>query len=86
VISAVRNQFWGFIVEIEKNIPLPAAATAKGQNTIPLGEMEVGDSVAVPAVRRGTLSTAIRRERFRSGKLFATRVVDAETIRVWRTA
>jgi hypothetical protein len=81
--------------EIETDIPLSAHATG-GRPPLPLGQMEVGNSLRVEYERRSALSMAIRRHVLRNPETkFATRTMienakykndTLKYIRVWRIA
>ena len=72
--------------KIEKGIPIPLSRNEK-LTGINLDKLEVGYSLTVPKQRRGSLSTAIRRQKYKCpGQNFTTRLIDKTTIRVWRTA
>lgn len=71
---------------VETNIPIPPARNER-LSGIQLGDLDVGHSKIVPKARRGSLSTAIRVQKYLNpGQNFTTRVIDKDTIRVWRTA
>lgn len=65
---------------IEKNIPIPGRAL-----TLPLGEMELGDSFIDTETSVSTLRTVLSRcKKLHPDKDFTSVVVD-NGIRVWRT-
>jgi hypothetical protein len=66
-------------MKIEKNIPIPGR--------YPFGQMEVGDSFAIPpSINRQTVSVAARRYSDKYNKTFVTRKMPDNTVRCWRTA
>ena len=70
---------------IEKNIPIPANASARLK--YPFGEMEVGDSIFLPNEPKGSLSRpSLAAHTFgkRNGKRFAARAENGG-VRIWRT-
>lgn len=73
------------MVYIETNVPIPPSRNERGAG-LRLDDMEVGHSRVVPKSRRGSLSTAIYRQKLRQpGWNFTTRVIGDE-IRYWRIA
>ena len=78
------------MINIEKHIPVP------GRNKYPLGDMEVGDSFAMPVQegwRASDFATKIRSaataycERAKSTAKFSVRLVENKTLaRCWRIA
>lgn len=74
-------------VTVEKNVPIPPSRKERTAGTaIRLDDMEPGDSKLFSKQRRGSLSTAMRMQKFTSpGTEFTTRVVDdGKNVRVWR--
>lgn len=71
--------------EIATDVPIPPARNER-LSGIRLDDLGVGHSKVVPKTRRGSLSTAIRAQKFRMpGQNFTTRV-EGDKIRVWRIA
>ena len=70
---------------LDKNIPLPEGTRAKGPRS-PISKtlvsMKVGESFAVPSDLRSNVCSSANAH----GVKVATRTVDADTVRVWRTA
>ena len=74
------------IGEIETGIPIPPARNERLKG-IRLDDLSVGQSRIVAKSRRGSLSAAIRCQKAKTpGWDFTTRVIDPNTIRVWRIA
>jgi hypothetical protein len=71
-------------LKIESGIPMPKQGGSQG-NTVQqtLRNLGVGDSFLYPKAKRSSLGSMYVRV---PGAKFATRSVDANTIRVWRTA
>jgi hypothetical protein len=70
-------------IEIEKGIPIPIAKGGNAAKIIPnIKALDVGDSFKAPK-HYGTRVSMWER---RTGFKLCLRVIDAETIRVWRTA
>ena len=70
---------------IDNNIPMPEGQRAKGPRSAiskTLVKMEVGDSFAVPSELRSNVCSSANVH----GVKVATRAVDNDTVRVWRTA
>jgi hypothetical protein len=67
--------------KIEKNVPIPTS-NGRGQRKYPFSELEIGDSVVIPSKSR---SAAYSWAHLHSRR-FVCKPVDADTIRVWRTA
>lgn len=68
-------------IKIEKGIPIKGKPRKSSLLTT-IAEMEVGDSFAAPESARKRLHYW----RARTGVKLTSRTIDAETIRVWRTA
>lgn len=67
--------------KIEKNIPLRGIPSK-----YPLAKMEVGDSFSAPIENRTKISSSITSYKLKDPeKVFATRRVDENTLRIWRT-
>lgn len=68
---------------IEKGIPFEPVR--KRTIAFPLGEMEIGDSFVMPLHKRNSFTAALTyRRRNGLGGKFRTRMIDKETVRVWR--
>jgi hypothetical protein len=71
--------------DISIDVPIPPARQGYAPG-IRLSDLLVGHSKVVAKTRRGSLSTAIRRQKFNApGQNFTTRV-EGDKIRVWRIA
>ena len=70
---------------IETGLPIPPPGNKGTALTATLRLLKAGDSFAVPKARRASLTVAIRRERFRNGGDFTTRLTNDGRVRVWRT-
>jgi hypothetical protein len=67
------------MLPIEKNVPIPAR--------YPFGEMEVGDSFAIPlGVARNTVTVAAGRYDDKHNMKFTVRRMADNTLRCWRIA
>lgn len=88
-------------IKIEKNIPMPAKRSilltkrSKPRCKYPFDQMKVGDSFALPRgratkydrVRTSVIQAAATWTKATGISMkFATRLVDNDTLRVWRTA
>lgn len=72
--------------EIEKNVPIPAAAVGpkKGRSKYPCYEMEVGDSFFAPGMSKCLAGTTVFRfNKVIPGKKFASRA-ENNGFRIWR--
>jgi hypothetical protein len=70
-------------IEIEKGIPVPALGKGNTSLLAVMRSMEVGESFVLPLSKRSSVGPNAYRC---VGAKFSTRKIDAETIRVWRTA
>lgn len=68
------------VYEIEKDIPIPDEASA-----LPLSDLDIGESILVPATERNRAATLASKLKARKGLVFTVRLVDNSNIRVWRT-
>lgn len=66
--------------KIQKNIPIPSKSRKK---LYPFGDMEVGDSFAVPLNKNKAIIYAVSKAVKGSEKKFTRRVL-ANEIRIWR--
>jgi len=72
------------LYEIQKDIPMPGHSNGKRGALLPaLKAMSIGDSILIPLKQRSSIAAM---KRNLPGTRFATRTVDANTARVWRTA
>jgi hypothetical protein len=72
------------VITASKPIPVDGY---RDSGLYPVERLGVGHSFAVQAQRRGSLSTAIRRQMLRvPGQRFTTRAEGEDMIRVWRIA
>ena len=83
--------------KIEKDVPMSPAADRGRPPIYPFGQMEIGDSFAIPADADGYSSgvNGQRRHKVRiaasaygkaHGLRFATRMLPDGSVRIWRTA
>ena len=64
-------------MKVEKQIPLPSK--------FPFGQMEVGDSFAVPPeIKRSTVNVAAKRYGDKHGMQFTVRRMPDHSLRCWR--
>ena len=85
-------------ITIEKNVPLPKPRMRSGVTAYPFPQMEVGDSFAMPRERgytltgsdktQNTLSACARNyaKKHNPNARFSVRLIDENTVRVWRVA
>lgn len=80
------------MIKIDKNIPMPAKGLRS--TTLPIANLEVGESFAVPAARNGDVrktqirtATTCHQVGKKLGRSFATRRLNErgeDVVRVWR--
>lgn len=70
--------------QIIKNAPMPSRCASR--NAYPFREMEIGDAFDVPFSLKDKVSASASYFGTRYGKKFSVRKIDAETLRVFRTA
>jgi hypothetical protein len=68
------------VYKIDKNIPLPEPEVG----SVPLNDMEVGDSVQFPIEERSRVLTNAGSLKRRKGKVFTVKTLDENNCRVWR--
>ena len=85
-------------ITIEKNVPLPKPRMRGGVTVYPFPQMEVGDSFALPRDRGQTLTGSCKTQNILSScarnyakkhnpeARFSIRLIDENTVRVWRVA
>lgn len=67
---------------VEDGIPVPVSV---GSTSIPLRELQVGQSILFPRSRRAYIQTKASRLK-KEGMKFTVRTVDDKNCRVWREA
>jgi len=74
-------------IKVEKNIPLPVGGTRLGESKYPFAGMEVGDSFSIPYISSNhekAVRAAASYQGKQRGMKFTVRVVEEDTLRVWR--
>ena len=66
----------------EEGIPIPVGR----EKSVPLAELEIGQSYLVPLEQRNTVQANASRLKARTGKVFTIQKIDEYSIRVWRKA
>lgn len=71
--------------KIQKNIPIPTKDARGRKKLYPFDDMEVGDSFAVPLIKKRSISCAVSQEhkKHQGERRFSVRVLKNE-IRIWR--
>ncbi len=67
---------------IESNIPVPGY----GMGKTPLSYMNVGDSFVAPIANRGSIASTMSRLKKKHGKVYTSRSIDENNMRIWRVA
>lgn len=74
------------MIQIEKNISVPAAQNVGRPRIYPFAEMEIGDSFLLPTAEKDRVGQAAKAWKARHGGWnYRTRVLD-EGIRIWRVS
>jgi hypothetical protein len=68
---------------VETGVPVPVEVASK---SIPIGNLDVGESILFPKARRAYVQTKASRLKKSDGMEFTVRVVDDKHCRVWRKA